>query len=71
MISCKIQCLSIIELIADIDNDIMIQGIAARFKELTFPPKKFNLKGMLSNSSMLEIKCDHELIGNFLPSLPS
>lgn len=53
MISCKIQCLNIIELIADIDSDIMIQGIATKFKELSFPPKKFNLKGMLTSSSML------------------
>jgi hypothetical protein len=71
MIDCKIQCLNIIELIADIDNDIMVQNIAAMFKGLKFPPKRFNLKGMINNSSMLEIKCDHELISNFLPSLPT
>jgi hypothetical protein len=71
MIDCKIQCLNIIELIADIDNDIMVQNVAAMFKGLKFPPKRFNLKGMINNSSMLEIKCDHELISNFLPSLPT
>lgn len=71
MIDCKVQCLNIIQLIADIDNDIMIQNIASKFKQLSFPPKVFNLKGMLSNSSMLEIKCDNDLISNFLPTLPS
>ena len=52
MIECKIQCLNIIQLIADIDNDIFIQNIAAMFKELSFPAKKFDIKGML-NTSML------------------
>lgn len=71
MIDCKIQCLNIIELIADIDNDIMVQNVAVMFKSLNFPPKRFNLKGMIGSSSMLEIKCDHELINNFLPTLPT
>ena len=70
MIECKIQCLNIIQLIADIDNDIFIQNIAAMFKELAFPVKKFNIKGMV-NTSMLEIKCDHDLIQGFLPTIPA
>ena len=71
MIDCKIQCLNIIELVADLDNDIMIQSIASMFKKLEFRPKTFNLKGMLNSSTMMEIKCDHELVNNFLPTLPS
>ena len=57
MIDCKIWCLNIIELLAYIDNDVFVQNIASKFKELQFPPKKFDLNGMLS-SSLLEIKCD-------------
>jgi hypothetical protein len=32
MISCKTECLNIIDLIADLDNDVHVQNIAARFK---------------------------------------
>ena len=53
MIDCKIQCLNIIELIANIDNDILVQNIAAKFKTLEFPPKHFNLKSMLANNSIM------------------
>ena len=34
MIECKIQCLNIIELLAYIDNDVFVQNIASKFKEL-------------------------------------
>lgn len=59
MIECKMECLKIIDLIAQIDNDILVQNIAAKFKDLEFQPKKFNLKGMLGSSPILEIKCDN------------
>ena len=57
MIECKIECLNIIQLIASIDNDVFVQNIAGRFKELDFPTKQLNLEGVL-NSSILEMKCD-------------
>jgi hypothetical protein len=69
MIECKIQCLKIIQLIAYLDNDIFVQNIAAQFKQLEFPAKKFNLKGM--SNMMMEIKCDDELVGQFLPGVPA
>ena len=34
MIDCKIWCLNIIELLAYIDNDVFVQNIASKFKEL-------------------------------------
>lgn len=70
MIDCKIKCLAIIELLAYIDNDVFVQNIASKFKELEFPPKTFDIKGMLS-SSILEIKCDDDLVGNILPTIPN
>lgn len=70
MIDCKIQCLNIIELLSYIDNDVFVQNIAGKFKELEFPPKTFDIKGMLS-SSIMEIKCDDDLVSNFLPTLPN
>ena len=71
MIDCKIQCLTIIELLAYIDNDVFVQNIASKFKELEFPPKQFDIKGMLNSSSILEIKCDDELVDNILPNIPN
>lgn len=53
MIECKMECLKIIDLIAQIDNDVLVQNIAAKFKDLEFSPKRFNLKGMLGNSPIL------------------
>ena len=43
MIDCKIQCLNIIQLIAYLDNDVFVQNIAVKFKDLEFPAKKFDL----------------------------
>ena len=70
MIECKIECLNIIQLIQYIDNDVFVQNIAASFKDLEFAPKKFDLRYMLG-SSIMEIKCDDDLIANFLPNLPN
>lgn len=33
MINCKMECLKIVELISDIDNDMFVQIIAAKFKD--------------------------------------
>jgi hypothetical protein len=71
MIECKLECLNIIDLIAEYDSDVFVQFIASRFKDFEFPEKKFSLKGMFNSSPMLEIKCDHEMVARFLASLPS
>ena len=64
------ECLNIIDLIAEIDKDVFIQNIAAKFKEVNFPAKKFNLKAIISSTPILEIRCDHELVRSFLELLP-
>lgn len=33
MIECKLECLNIIDLIAEYDSDVFVQFIASRFKE--------------------------------------
>jgi len=32
MIECKMECLNIIDLITEVDNDVFVQFIASRFK---------------------------------------
>lgn len=71
MIECKLECLNIIDLIAEYDGDVFVQFIASRFRDFEFPEKKFSLKGMFNSSPMLEIKCDHQMVARFLASLPS
>lgn len=71
MIECKMECLNIIDLIAEYDGDVFVQFIASRFRDFEFPEKKFSLKGMFSSSPMLDIKCDHAMVARFLASLPS
>lgn len=71
MIECKMECLNIIDLIAEYDNDVFVQFIAARYKEFTFPEKKFSLKGLSLNSPILDIRCDHAMVHEFLANLPS
>ena len=70
MIACKMECLNVIELIAHYDNDIMIQFLAASFKDMNFPQKKFSLDGLLNPSQMMEIKCEPELVHSYLGKLP-
>ena len=48
----------------------MIQFLAAAFKGMEFPQKKFSLKGMFSEAPMLEIRCDHGLVKDYLERLP-
>ncbi len=71
MIECKLECLNIIDLIAEYDSDVFVQFIASRFRDFEFPEKKFSLKGMFNSTPMLEIKCDHAMVARFLSSLPS
>lgn len=46
------------ELISEYDNDIMVQFLAASFKNMEFPQKKFNLDGIRDAANMMEIKCE-------------
>jgi len=36
MIACKIECLNIVGLIAEYDNDILVQYVASSFHEFKF-----------------------------------
>lgn len=70
MIACKIECLNIIDLIAEYDNDILVQYVAWRFREFEFPEKRFNLKNINVNSAIMDIRCNHGMVHRFLASLP-
>jgi hypothetical protein len=37
MIECKMECLNIIDLIAEYDGDVFVQFVAARFRDFEFP----------------------------------
>ncbi len=42
MIECKLECLNIIDLIAEYDSDVFVQFIASRLKDFEFPEKSFH-----------------------------
>ncbi len=65
MIRCKLECLKIIELIADYDRDLFVQRLSINFKDFEMPEKK---RGLQNNNlgSLLTLKGDDQVSKNFM-----
>jgi len=69
MIRCKLECLKIIELIADYDRDLFVQRLSINFKDFEIPEKK---RGLNSNEmgSLLSLKGDDKISTSFVNTIP-
>lgn len=69
MIRCKLECLKIIELIADYDRDLFVQRLSINFKDFEMPQKKRGLSGQ-DMGSLLSLKGDDRISKNFIMTIP-
>lgn len=69
MIRCKLECLKIIELIADYDRDLFVQRLSINFKDFEMPQKKRGLSGQ-DMGSLLSLKGDDRISKNFIKTIP-
>jgi hypothetical protein len=58
MIKCKLECLKIIDLIADYDQDLFVQRLSINFKQFPMPEKKRCLQTE-EMGSLLALKADN------------
>ncbi len=69
MIKCKLECLKIIELIADYDRDLFVQRLSINFKGFEIPQKKRGLNNR-EMGSLLSLKGDDKISSSFVNMIP-
>ena len=69
MIKCKLECLKIIDLIADYDRDLFVQRLSINFKDFEIPEKK---RGLNSEElgNLLSLKGHDNISTSFMNTIP-